>query len=135
MKARDVMSGWGRILTGHQPNLSIEITKECPLKCPGCYAYGDDHIDGILLNQVSDFKGPELVQRFMQLVDQHRPLHLSIVGGEPLVRFRELNEIIPMVESRGIHIQLVTSAVRQIPIEWAQTKRLTLCVSIDGLAP
>ena len=26
------------------------------------------------------------------LVDAHTPLHLSIVGGEPLVRFRELND-------------------------------------------
>jgi sulfatase maturation enzyme AslB (radical SAM superfamily) len=88
-----------------------------------------------LLNQVSDFKGPELVRRFLELVDQYRPLHLSIVGGEPLVRFRELNEIIPQLESREIHIQLVTSAVRQIPIEWAKVKQMTVVVSIDGLAP
>ena len=29
--------------------------------------------------------------RFMALVDRHRPLHVSIVGGEPLVRYRELD--------------------------------------------
>src|SRR5262245_39853402 len=135
MNTSEILRGWKTILAGRAPFLSIEITKECPLSCPGCYAYGDDHIGGILLNQVSDFKGPELVRRFMELVDRYRPLHVSIVGGEPLVRFRELNEIIPQLESRGIHIQLVTSAVRPIPIEWAATKRMTLCVSIDGLAP
>src|SRR5262249_15594344 len=32
-------------------------------------------------------------------------------------------------------IQLVTSAVRPIPTEWANISRLTICVSIDGLAP
>ena len=26
--------------------LSIEITRECPLHCPGCYAYGDTHLGG-----------------------------------------------------------------------------------------
>jgi hypothetical protein len=29
---------WGRILRGQKPLLSIEIAKECPLQCSGCYA-------------------------------------------------------------------------------------------------
>jgi MoaA/NifB/PqqE/SkfB family radical SAM enzyme len=135
MKTSEILRGWKTILAGRTPFLSIEITKECPLSCPGCYAYGNDHIEGILLNQISDFKGPELVQRFMELVDRYRPLHVSIVGGEPLVRFRELEEILPQLESREIHIQLVTSAVRPIPIAWSQLKRMTVCVSVDGLPP
>ena len=71
------------------------------------------------LRQVSDFKGDELVENFFKLVDEHKPLHLSIVGGEPLVRFRELNTILPRLAERGIYSQLVTSAVRPIPTEWA----------------
>ena len=39
---KGVIRGWGQILAGRQPNLSIEITRECPLTCPGCYAYGAD---------------------------------------------------------------------------------------------
>jgi hypothetical protein len=31
-----IFSAWGRILTGYTPALSIEITRECPLRCPGC---------------------------------------------------------------------------------------------------
>src|SRR5437870_546967 len=136
MKVIEILRGWKTILAGRAPFLSIELTKECPLSCPGCYAYGDDHLGGnLLLTQVSDFKGQELVDRFIDLVDRHMPLHVSIVGGEPLVRFRELNEILPQLEARGIVIQLVTSAVRPIPIEWARTKLLTIVVSIDGLAP
>ena len=42
--ARELVQAWGRILTGYRPNLSIEITKECPLRCPGCYAYEDGHL-------------------------------------------------------------------------------------------
>ena len=44
--ARELVQAWGRILVGHRPNISIEITKECPLRCPGCYAYGDEHLGG-----------------------------------------------------------------------------------------
>jgi len=136
LHSRDVIQAWGRILSGYRPNLSIEITKECPLRCPGCYAYGDDHLGGdVTLRGLSDYKGDELVERFMALVDRHRPLHISIVGGEPLVRYRELGVILPRLAERGIHTQLVTSAVRPIPIEWASLRRLQLVVSIDGLPP
>ena len=135
MKVTEVLRGWKTILSGRTPFLSIELTKECPLHCPGCYAYGDDHLGGdVILRQVSDFKGKELVDRFLDVVDRYQPLHVSIVGGEPLVRFRELHEILPQLEARGVVIQLVTSAVRPIPIEWAKIKLLTIVVSIDGLA-
>jgi MoaA/NifB/PqqE/SkfB family radical SAM enzyme len=131
-----MVSAWGRILTGFVPSLSIEITRECPLRCPGCYAYGHDHLGGELtLREVRDFKGQELVDGVLGLVNRHRPLHVSIVGGEPLVRYRELSTLVPMLTARGIHVQVVTSAVRQIPPEWAAIKRLRLVVSIDGLQP
>ena len=134
--ARQLAQAWGRILTGYRPNLSIEITKECPLRCPGCYAYGDEHLGGdVTLRGLSDYKGDELVSRFMAMIDRHRPLHVSIVGGEPLVRYRELNKILPMLAERDIHTQLVTSAVRPIPTEWIGLNRLQVVVSIDGLQP
>src|SRR5262252_6845214 len=131
-----IFSAWGRILNGYTPALSIEITRECPLRCPGCYAYGDDHLGGgITLRQVRDFKGQELIDKFLAVVDQHRPLHVSIVGGEPLVRYRELAVILPELSKRRIHGQLVTSAVREIPKEWSSLYRLSIVVSIDGLQP
>jgi len=131
-----ILPAWGRILAGYTPAMSIEITKECPLRCPGCYAYGDDHLGGDLtLRQVRDFKGQELVDGVLGLVDRHKPLHLSIVGGEPLVRYRELNTLLPLLSKRGLHVQLVTSAVRPIPAEWRVIPRVSLVVSIDGLQP
>jgi MoaA/NifB/PqqE/SkfB family radical SAM enzyme len=131
-----VLTAWGRILAGYQPALSIEITRECPLRCPGCYAYGDDHLGGdMTLREVRDFKGQALIDGVIDLVDRHRPLHVSIVGGEPLVRYKELNAILPLLAQRRIHTQLVTSAVREIPVEWASIPGLTLSVSIDGLQP
>jgi sulfatase maturation enzyme AslB (radical SAM superfamily) len=131
-----ILRAWGKILAGYQPNLSVEITRECPLTCPGCYAYGSDHLGGdVTLRELRDFKGQELVDAMFALIDQYRPLHVSIVGGEPLVRYRELNDILPRMAARGIYTQLVTSAVRPIPQEWIGMRRLQIVVSIDGLQP
>ena len=129
-----IIRAWGKILAGRRPNLSIEITRECPLRCPGCYAYGDEHLGGAqTLRTLSDRKGPALVDGILELVDRLRPLHVSLVGGEPLVRYRELNVILPQLASRGLFVQVVTSAVRPIPLAWASLRRLQICVSIDGL--
>ena len=136
MNKFDVFKAWGKILTGGYPSLSIEITRECPLRCPGCYAYEPDHLNGAgTLRELADFKGDDLVEKVLRLVDKYKPLHLSIVGGEPLVRFRELNILLPQIAERGTAVQLVTSAVREIPKEWSAIKRLHIVVSIDGLQP
>ena len=66
-------------------------------------------------------------------VQRLRPVHVSIVGGEPLVRYRELSEILPRLDRMGVEVQLVTSAVRPIPAEWSQIRSLHLVVSTDGL--
>lgn len=132
----NVVRAWGRILTGYSPVLSIEITRECSLNCPGCYAYNNEHLGGqVGLRQLSDRKGEALISGIMDLIEKYKPLHVSLVGGEPLVRFRELNELLPKLSASGIHTQLVTSAVRKIPLEWTSIANLTICVSIDGLQP
>jgi sulfatase maturation enzyme AslB (radical SAM superfamily) len=136
MKKRDIFRGWGRILSGHHPMLSVEITRECPLRCPGCYAYQPEHLgDRGPLRTLADYKGQQLIDGLLALVRRRRPLHLSIVGGEPLVRFRELDVLLPQLDKMGVEIQLVTSAVRTIPPEWAKIEALHLVVSIDGLQP
>ena len=136
MKRTQIVQAWGRILQGFKPNLSIEITRECPLRCPGCYAYEDAHLnDGINLRQLADHKGDGLVDGVLALVRRCRPLHLSIVGGDPLVRYRELEILVPKLNQMGIHLQIVTSAFRQIPAAWANLPRVKIVVSIDGLQP
>ena len=136
MKKSEVVHAWARILSGRAPSISIEITKECPLRCPGCYAFDAAHLGGgTELRQLSDYKGDELVARVLALLDRHKPLHVSLVGGDPLVRYRELEQLIPQIESRGIHTQIVTSAFRTVPAAWTAYKKLNVVVSIDGLQP
>ena len=131
-----IIRAWGRILAGRRPNLSIEITRECPLRCPGCYAYGEDHLGGgQTLRTLNDRRGQALIDGILEVVDRLRPLHVSLVGGEPLVRYRELDVLLPRLSQRGLFVQVVTSAVRPIPAAWASIRRLQICVSIDGLQP
>jgi pyruvate-formate lyase-activating enzyme len=136
MKKLDLIRAWGRVLGGHYPLLSVEITRECPLRCPGCYAYEPEHLgEAGPLRSLADHKGNALVEEFFQLVRAHRPIYISIVGGEPLVRYRELDIILPRLSKMGLGVQLVTSAVRPIPPAWSTLPDLSIVVSIDGLQP
>ncbi len=134
MKKRDALRVWGRVLRGRSPFLSLEITKECPLRCPGCYAYSADHLGPqVTLRELSDSRGADLVRGVIAVVRRLRPVHISIVGGEPLVRDRELSELLPLLDRMRVEVQLVTSAVRPIPEAWSAIPSLHLAVSVDGL--
>ena len=136
LRAQEILASWGRILTGRVPMLSIEITRECPLSCPGCYAYGEQHLGGgVTLSELSDFRGDALVDGVVALVRKHKPLHVSLVGGEPLVRHRELSRILPALSEMGVFTLVVTSAVISVPPEWMKIPRVRVAVSVDGLAP
>jgi MoaA/NifB/PqqE/SkfB family radical SAM enzyme len=137
MKTSEALRTWGSILSGRAPAISIELTRECPLRCPGCYAYEEGHLGlpGVTLRQLADYKGTVLVQGVLRLVDEHRPLHVSLVGGDPLVRFRELEILLPELDRRGIAVLLVTSAFRPIPSHWNALPLLSIAVSVDGLPP
>jgi MoaA/NifB/PqqE/SkfB family radical SAM enzyme len=134
MRTGEILASWGKVLRGKTPLLSIEITRECPLKCPGCYAYGDDHLGGLInLRDVSDSRGDDLVQGIVNLVDRHQPLQVSLVGGEPLMRHRELSKVLPILSARGVFTMVVSSGVIPIPKEWTELPRVTVAISVDGL--
>ena len=136
MYTSQIFQAWSKILKDEQPSLSIEITKECPLRCPGCYAYDPAHLGGgHTLRDLNDRRGQSLVDGVLGVVDRLKPLHLSIVGGDPMVRYRELELMIPPLLARGIHVQIVTSAFRTMGPNWASLERLHIVVSIDGLQP
>ena len=136
MRTSEILRAWNKILKGERPSLSIEITRECPLRCPGCYAYDPAHLGGGgTLRELNDRKGQALVDGVLEVVDRLKPLHLSIVGGDPLVRYRELEAMVPLLLARGIHVQIVTSAFRPFAVEWSVLPHMNVVVSIDGLQP
>src|ERR1700721_2479551 len=134
LSKREILSAWGNILTGKVPMLSIEITRECPLTCPGCYAYGDSHLGGeTTLRELNDLRGDALVNGVVELVRKHKPIHVSLVGGEPLVRHKKLSATPPLLSGMNIFTLVVTSAVIPIPVEGMKLPRVRVAVSIAGL--
>jgi MoaA/NifB/PqqE/SkfB family radical SAM enzyme len=82
LRTQNVFESWVKILRGHTPILSIEVTRECPLRSPGCYAYGDNHLGGeVTLRELADKRGDELVRGVLALADSHKPLQMTLVGG------------------------------------------------------
>jgi hypothetical protein len=70
LKTSDILSAWRKILKGERPSLSIEITRECPLRCPGCYAYDAAHLGGgVTPRSLKDRKGQGLIDDVVDLVD------------------------------------------------------------------
>lgn len=131
---KEVLSAWGKILSGKAPMLSIEITRECPLSCPGCYAYGDTHLGGgKVLSELKDYHGDALVKGVLNAVRKHQPMHVSLVGGEPLVRHRELSAILPALSAMNIFTLVVTSGVIEVPPAWIDLPRVRVTISVDGL--
>jgi MoaA/NifB/PqqE/SkfB family radical SAM enzyme len=134
LRPREMLAAWGRILTGRVPMLSIEITRECPLSCPGCYAYGETHLGGgVTLSELNDLRGDQLVEGVLRLVRKHKPLHVSLVGGEPMVRHRELSRILPALSQMEVYALVVTSGVVPVPSEWMSLPRVRIAISVDGL--
>lgn len=134
IQAHEVVGALGKILAGKVPFLSIEITRECPLSCPGCYAYGEGHLGGeVTLRELRDLRGDDLVEGVVGLVRRHKPMHVSLVGGEPLVRHRELSRILPRLSAMNVFTMVVTSAVIRVPLEWMSIPRVRVAVSVDGL--
>jgi organic radical activating enzyme len=87
----------------------------------------------VTLRELNDKRGNDLVRGVLELVDQHKPLQVTLLGGEPMVRHRELSSILPELSHREIFTLVVTSGIIPIPIEWMTLPRFTVAVSIDGL--
>jgi len=135
LKYKRVYQAWAQLLNGRLPAVSLEITNKCPLSCPGCYAYQPNHVNGAALETIPDLSGEDLIQGILDLLDRKKPLGLFLVGGEPLVRVRELSVLLPDISKRGIQTEIVTSGVIPIPRNWMEIEALTVVISIDGLQP
>jgi organic radical activating enzyme len=85
------------------------------------------------LRELSDFRGDALVEGVLALVRRHRPLHVSLVGGEPMIRHRELDRILPALSDLGTFTMVVTSGVIAIPAQWMEIPRFVVAISVDGL--
>ncbi len=71
---------------------------------------------GATLRNLSDFLGDALVDGVLGLVRRHKPTHVSLVGGEPLMRHRGLCRILPALSEIGV-FTLITP-VSAANVDW-----------------
>jgi hypothetical protein len=112
--------------------LSINMTREFPLLCPGCNAFDHNHIGGAAtLRSLNDGTGRVLIHDgVLELMDRARPWHLSIEALDSLVRHRELESMVSQLLDQGMRVQVITSAFRRIPAGWAKLTNLNIVVFI-----
>jgi MoaA/NifB/PqqE/SkfB family radical SAM enzyme len=68
MRARAVFPAWGRILMGYRPFLSVEITNECPLQCPGCYVFEPGRLrSASTIRELKEWHGEKLIEGVLWL--------------------------------------------------------------------
>ena len=100
-----IFAAWGRILSGDMPALSIEITRECPLRCPGCYAYGDDHLGGsVTLREVRDYKGQALIDGYADGLLRGRSVEVRSVGQIALRCIRDVEQILARTTNELVRV-------------------------------
>jgi len=130
-----MLPSWFRILRGYKPFLSIKVTREGHLHYPGGSTCDEWQLDNKkVLGQASEPRGNKLVEGVLDLIRQNHSRHLSIVGGEPLLRRQEMTVLLPRLNAMGIEVQFITSGALPIPLSWCQLPNLHLVVSLDGLS-
>lgn len=107
--------------------LRIELTRRCNLGCNDCYNL-----------QFEDF-GEELsTEEIRNLIDKSLPLGLQTVsfsGGEPLIEYKKLRDLLEFSRSKGLETGLLTNATLASDDVVSELERLGLKwvrLSLDG---
>jgi hypothetical protein len=81
--------------------LSIEFTRDCPLRWSGCYAFEAVDFGGTKLRQPYDLQGDRSVANSLATIVEHKHLHVALVEEYLLVLFSEL-EVLPQSRAPAI---------------------------------
>ena len=107
--------------------LMLEPTHQCNLACAGCGR----------IQEYRETLGESLtLEQCLESVDQCGAPVVTVTGGEPLL-YPPVFELVQELIHRHKHIYLCTNAIlleKSLP-KLPRSKRLTLSVHVDGLAP
>jgi hopanoid biosynthesis associated radical SAM protein HpnH len=107
--------------------LMLEPTHQCNLACAGCGR----------IQEYRETLGESLtLEQCLESVDECGAPVVTVTGGEPLL-FPPVFELVQGLIDRHKHIYLCTNAIlleKSLP-KLPRSKRLTLSVHVDGLAP
>jgi uncharacterized protein len=111
-------------------HLALNVAELCNLRCTYCYAGDGDYGNKSLMSF-------ELARRVVQaFIKQDQVLHLVFFGGEPLLNFQVIQELVLWCEDQptSFRYSLTTNAVLLTAshIEFFKTYKIALNISYDG---
>ena len=115
-------------------NVILDLTEDCMLCCSYCYINGGEN--HLTMNTQTALNA---VIKFSKSYADGK-VHLLFHGGEPLLMFDRIQEIVDFIESNEIcnielYIQTNCIGVDQYISEYLKKKNIRTCVSIDGFSP
>ena len=114
MRTTDILRAWKAILAGRTPALSVEITKECPLACPGCYAYGDEHLGGNVVH-TGQLYFPDAVTdaAYRKAPYASRPTRSTRNANDAIYRNGGKKSLLSVRKSGSVHVATITMGVHR----------------------
>lgn len=115
-------------------NVILDLTEDCMLCCSYCYINGGEN--HLTMNTQTALNA---VIKFSKSYADGK-VHLLFHGGEPLLMFDRIQEIVDFIESNEIcnielYIQTNGIGVDQYISKYLKKKNIRTCVSIDGFSP
>ena len=113
-------------------NVILDLTEDCMLRCSYCYINGGES----RLN-MSTQTAINAITKFSKSYADGK-IHLLFHGGEPLLMFDRIQDIINFIETndiRNIELYIQTNGIEadQYISKYLKKKNVRTCVSIDGL--
>lgn len=114
-------------------SLIIKTTNKCNLNCSYCYT----HSAKISSSEISPENIVTLLNSLRKQIGNDRTIHMTFHGGEPLLCFSLIKDIIEVIEQNFINIviSIQTNGVllsKEI-IEYCTRKSIRIGVSLDGI--
>lgn len=115
-------------------NVILDLTEDCTLRCSYCYINGgDSHL------YMSRATALNAINKFSRAYSNGK-VHLLFHGGEPLLMFNRIQEIINYIETndmRNIELYIQTNGIEvdQYIAKYLKEKNIKPCISIDGFTP
>lgn len=115
---------------------TLSLTHKCNLACKYCYAGKSSKKDMSLAT------AQKIVDFVMKLAPPRRSVEFSFFGGEPLLRFDLIKEIVAYIREKeaesgkavALSITSNGTVLNQAMLEFFKKEKIDLCISLDGPA-
>jgi len=122
MVRRRKLADWRDFLAHRPRNIMLFVTEACNLRCSYCYEVDNEvHDDG---RHMRSADARRIVEQFLQSSGPRRDVGITFFGGEPLLNFRVVREVVEYANRRA--------EVLHKNVGYAMTTNLTLMT--EGIA-